>query len=122
LYLFPELLFIRIPYDNTSVFHPRSRSDAFCVFYVMSKRAYRFPPFYDGLASLKSTSMLMFSRGPTQVTHKTVFVFPFKKKQRKRVSYRRLRPLSSPLFFSPQPSLSLTRFNPHCGFIEYILV
>ncbi|KAM3179178.1 hypothetical protein ACTXT7_001129 [Hymenolepis weldensis] len=46
---------------------------------VMSKRAYRFPSFYNRFVSLESTSTLMFFRGLTQVTHETVFVFPFKR-------------------------------------------
>ncbi|VUZ54260.1 unnamed protein product [Hymenolepis diminuta] len=36
------------------------------------------------------------------------------------VSYRLLRFLLTSLFLSTFPSLSLTRLNPRCGFLEYI--
>ncbi|KAM3177700.1 hypothetical protein ACTXT7_004032 [Hymenolepis weldensis] len=56
LYVFLELLFIGILYDNTLAFSLRSLSDVF-----MSKRVQQFPPSCTGFASLKSTFALMFS-------------------------------------------------------------
>ncbi|VUZ54723.1 unnamed protein product [Hymenolepis diminuta] len=72
---------------------------------------------------LKSTSVPMFSCILTQVTHKAVFVFHPKGNARLSVigSYASS---FSPLFLSTLPPLSLshTRSNPRCGFLEDILV
>ncbi|VUZ42205.1 unnamed protein product, partial [Hymenolepis diminuta] len=73
---FPELLFIRILCDISSVFRPRGRSD---VFYVRPthnsclsclNEPVDFPPFFfNCLASPKSTPSLLFSLVLIHVTH-----------------------------------------------------
>ncbi|VUZ43902.1 unnamed protein product [Hymenolepis diminuta] len=57
---------------------------------VMSKLTHRFPPFYNFLISLKSTSALMFSSILTQVTRIKLSLF-FHSKQLAFASFRLLR-------------------------------
>ncbi|KAM3187592.1 hypothetical protein ACTXT7_002021 [Hymenolepis weldensis] len=73
-----------------------------------------FPPFYNRLVSLISTSVPIFSRILTQVIHIKLSLFPTQKKQLMCVSY----PLLRFLLISPLPqqallsiSLSVTRFG-----------
>ncbi|VUZ43965.1 unnamed protein product [Hymenolepis diminuta] len=57
---------------------------------LMSKRTHQFPPFYNGLVPLKSTSPLMFSLVLTQVTHIKLSLFSHSK-QLALASFRLLR-------------------------------